>query len=54
MGENEGRSTGEHEEIICMRCKVKMTEHKEELQIPFHGEDVWYYYICPVCKLRYE
>lgn len=54
MGEEQGSSTREHEKIMCEKCKVYMLEEKEELTIPFHGEDIWYYYTCPVCKVRYE
>ena len=54
MGEEQGSSTREHDKIMCEKCKVYMLVEKEELTITFHGEDIWYYYTCPVCKVRYE
>jgi C4-type Zn-finger protein len=54
MGEKQGDSPTEHEEIMCERCNVVMFERAEKLEIPFHGEDLWHYYECPVCKIRYE
>ncbi len=39
---------------LCFRCKVSLTEKREEVLIPFHGSEFFTKYICPICKGEVE
>ena len=39
---------------LCFRCKVSLTEKREEVFIPFHGSEFFTKYICPICKGEVE